>query len=114
MAEKLESTQTGSIVSDEDGLTLNDLCSTCGLSKEQIISFIEEGIVAPAQAGSAEWQFSEMTVITLHRAKRLERDLRLNPPGIALALDLMQRIERLEARLLRVEPVEGKDGSKVG
>ena len=31
----------------------------------------------------------------------LSRDLEVNPPGIALALDLMDQIETLNARLLR-------------
>jgi chaperone modulatory protein CbpM len=112
MTDKLEPAETGSIVSDEEGLTLDQLRSTCGLSKQQIVSFIEEGIVSPEGSVTTGWQFSRTTVVTLHRAKRLERDLRLNPPGIALALDLMQRIEHLEARLARLDPTERTDSDK--
>ncbi len=114
MTDKLDPAETGSIVSDEGGLTLDDLCSTCGLSKEQVVTFMEEGIVSPEGSVTTGWQFSRTMVITLHRAKRLERDLRLNPPGIALALDLMQRIEHLEARLARLDPIEGRNNGKPG
>ena len=34
---------------------------------------------------------------------RLERDLRINKAGIALALDLMEQMEEMRARLRRIE-----------
>ena len=54
----------------------------------------------------AQWRFTQMSLVTLRRAGRLERDLRLNAAGVALALELMDEIEHLKRRLARFEQAE--------
>ena len=53
--------------------------------------------------GRSDWQFTSLAIIRVARAKRLERDLSLNPPGVALALDLLDEIEDLRSRLKAFE-----------
>lgn len=93
----------GDIVTDTPELTLDDLCGSCGLSREQIVSYVAEGIIEPQGSEGVHWRFSQTSLITVHRATRLERDLGLNPAGVALALDLMGQIETLKRRLARFE-----------
>ena len=55
----------------------------------------------PARRAS-EWRFGGARCARMRVATRLSRDLEINSPGVALALDLLDEIEALEARLRRV------------
>ena len=83
-------------------LTLSELCRACGVHAEVVLEMIDEGVVEPAGRSPTgpptQWLFSEVAVVRAHRALRLRRDLRVNWPGAALALDLLEQIERLERR----------------
>ena len=49
------------------------------------------------------WRFSEISVVRIQKAYRLEKDLRLNPAGAALALELMSQIEELKIQIKRLQ-----------
>lgn len=55
-----------------------------------------------SDAVRAQWRFSGSALRRLRRAMSLSRDLEVNPPGVALALDLLDEIEALRARLHRL------------
>jgi chaperone modulatory protein CbpM len=89
-------------------LTLEQLCRSCGLPREQILLLVEEGIIEPeASAGPAaeHWQFHWKTVTRVRTSARLQQDLGVNLPGVALALELLERIEQLERRLQSLNQV---------
>ena len=98
----------GILLDEETELSLNDLCSACSSSAEWIIELVEEGALEPVESNmhrlqQTQWRFS---VNSLHRARtaiRLQHDLRINTAGIALALDLLEEIEKLESRLAQFE-----------
>ncbi len=108
MPEKSLSPQTGSIVTRKAELTIDDLCTACGLSKEKVVTYVAEGIIEPQGDVSVEWRFSQTTVVELHRARRLEEDLGLNEAGIALAFDLLSQIDDLKRRLAHFEQDDRK------
>lgn len=97
-----QSTPPVDIISDEPELSLDQTCAACGLTREEITTYVAEGI-GEARGPVAAWRFSRLTVVRLSRARRLERDLGLNPAGALLALDLMAKIERLQRRLALFE-----------
>ena len=80
-----------------------DLCERCGLSVSVIEEFIELGIIAPANTtGDGEHQFSIESYwfsiesyVRLRKALRIQRDLAVNPPGVALVMDLLDEIDAL-------------------
>jgi len=104
MPHRAQSNSDGELLADVPELTLDDLKTACGLSMTEIIAYVGEGIVEPTGRDPAEWRFSRVSLITVRRARRLERDLGLNAAGAALALDLMAEIESLKCRLARFEP----------
>jgi chaperone modulatory protein CbpM len=83
-------------------LTLEQLCRSCALDRDQVLLLVEEGIIEPTpQLGAAtpqEWQFHWRSVTRVRTGMRLQQDLGLNLPGVALALQLLERIEMLERR----------------
>ena len=93
---------SGHILEDETRLTLRQLCEACAVRAEYIIDLVEEGFIEPSGMEGSHWCFSGVSVRRVQKAKRLQRDLGVNLAGVALALDLMEEIERLRARLQRL------------
>ncbi len=79
--------------------SLEDLSSACNVEAAWIVELIEHGIIEVQGATASEWRFSSLSVVRLAKAKRFDRDLGLNPAGIALVLDLLGEIDRLKAHL---------------
>lgn len=80
-------------------LTVDELCERCRTKTEYIFELVNEGIINPEKPGSKDWTFAIDTLARVKKARRLQRDLELNMAGVALALDLLDRIEELENRL---------------
>ncbi len=99
MGNKDLSTPFVELIDEQTTFTLAELCRAFPVDAEVIEAMVENGILEPAGTRSGHWCFpaSSMrrTRITLH----LQRDLGVNLAGAALALDLLERIEELDARL---------------
>lgn len=91
------------VVLDEEEISLAELTRTCRVHAEWVIELVDEGVIeprAPSQGASApQWRFSATSIVRIEKARRLQRDLGVNLPGVALALELLDRIDALEARL---------------
>jgi chaperone modulatory protein CbpM len=49
-------------------------------------------------------RFTRSSVVRVRTVLRMQRDLNVNLAGAALALDLLERIETLQARLRSINP----------
>lgn len=96
-------TLTGIVLDEQTELSLNDLCRACSSSAEWVIELVEEGVLEPLGYQQTEWRFTGTSLQKAHTAMRLQRDLGLNLAGVALALDLLDEIDTLQARLRRLE-----------
>jgi len=87
------------ILDENFEFSLADLCQCCTVQAETIIDMVEEGMLSPAGSSPVNWRFSgtaqRHVEITLH----LQKDLRVNLPGAALALELMEELEQLRRQL---------------
>ena len=100
----------GSVV-DDDGETLSasQLGQACRVSLQQLEVWVVEGVLQPSGgAALGEWRFGGTALRRIRVAERLQRELELTPPGVAVALDLLDRIAALEARLRRAGLGEGR------
>jgi chaperone modulatory protein CbpM len=101
-------TLQGEIPGYDIPLTLEQLCRSCALNQDQVMLLVEEGIIEPKTPGARgtpqDWQFHWKSVTRVRTSARLQRDLGINLPGVALALELLERIDALERRL------QGRDG----
>jgi chaperone modulatory protein CbpM len=91
----------GTILEEEVVLSLAELCRASRLSAERVIELADEGIVEPIGRRPESWQFRGISLRRIRCAQRLEDDLGVNLAGVALALDLLDEIERLRGRLQR-------------
>ena len=86
------------IITEDEVISLADLCRSCALSAEQILPIIEHGIIEPlpnTRSNSLHWRFSADCVPRMQTAIRLQRDLNINLAGTALALDLLDEVKML-------------------
>ena len=90
------------IIEEEEPMTIIQICERCKLSKEEIIELIEEGIIYPKDKQNKSLSFSFDTIDRILKVKRLKRDMDLNMAGVALAVNLLDRIEELERKILRM------------
>ena len=97
----MDSELTGRIVEEEVWLTLVELCRVCGATEHELTAWVAEGVIEPEGENERAWRFAGTSLRRAQRAAHLAHDLEINPAGIALALDLLDRIEALEAQLAR-------------
>ena len=64
-----------------------------------LVDLVEEGVIAPAGTVAGEWRFTGLQLRHARVAVRLQRDLGVNPAGAALALQLLDELDRLRALL---------------
>jgi len=93
----------GDLLDEDVEMTLAQLCRACELSEAQIIELVEQGIIDPLGPEPAEWRFVSVSLRRVRITRNLQRDLGVNAPGAALALELLEEIEELRARLRHLE-----------
>ena len=76
-------------------LTLTELTQSVRLSTETVITIVECGIVDPRGEQPQQWLFEPQMVRMVQRACRLQRDLELDWPAVALALELIEDLQQL-------------------
>jgi chaperone modulatory protein CbpM len=76
-------------------LTLQEVTQSVRLTTETIITIVDCGIVQPRGERPPQWLFEPAMVTHIQRACRLQRDLELDWPAVALALDLIEDLQRL-------------------
>ena len=87
------------ILEEQSELTLADICRACAIDDGVIIEMVEEGVLTPAGQTPAQWRFSGLHLQHARVAVRLQRDLGVNLQGAALALQLLEEMDLLRARL---------------
>ncbi|MFT4519328.1 MAG: chaperone modulatory protein CbpM [Halioglobus sp.] len=78
-------------------LSLADLCQATDTPSETLIEITDEGIIEPVGNHPANWQFSVRNVSVVQKAVRLHRDLSIDWPGIALAMSLIEELEKIRS-----------------
>jgi chaperone modulatory protein CbpM len=89
---------TGIVLDEHLRLTMQELSAFCNVSIEVVRDMVTEGVISPIGKDPDEWVFLGPDVRRIHTVIRLERDLGVNLPGAALALDLLDEIEKLRNR----------------
>lgn len=74
--------------------TLGELGRASGLPADHLMRLVEVGIIEPLPYRQ-RWCFSGPSVTRLQAALRLQSDLGVNAEGAALALDLLDELQRL-------------------
>jgi chaperone modulatory protein CbpM len=87
----------GQLVEEELMLTIDELSGVCAVARERIVELLELGVFDARAAGGG--RLSGEALRRARLALRLQRDLELNAAGAALVVELLERIDALEAQL---------------
>ena len=99
MANKSASVVRAELVDPATVCTVDELCLACSVDAKGITELVEHGVIEPIGEVGADWRFTSLAIVRIAKAKRLGRDLNLNPPGLAVVLDLLDEIDDLRAQL---------------
>jgi len=96
--------ETSVLMLDEELVfTLRELSGSCDLAAEELIAMVEEGVLTPQGASPRDWRFPAADLRRVHTALRLQRDLGVNLAGVALALEMLEEMQALRARVRVLE-----------
>lgn len=96
MSNRIPTHLSGVILDRRTTFTLIEFSSACGVERERVVEMVEEGVIDPISR-HGDLRFHGEALVRARRALRLVQDLGLNLPGAALALDLLDEIERLRS-----------------
>lgn len=100
MGSTQENVISGEIYDDYTVLNVDELSRLCSVDRTFIIELVEEGVLDVIEI-SPEWRFSGGALRRARTASRLQRDLQINLPGVALALELLDQLDYLRRALGR-------------
>jgi chaperone modulatory protein CbpM len=92
---------SGDILDEGIEVSVADLCRMFAVEEQHIVELVEEGVLGTRDAvnvieiDKTEWRFHGTQVRRVRIALRLERDLGINVPGVALVLELLEELEQL-------------------
>lgn len=87
------------VVEEEVEMTLGQLCQASDADHALIQQLVAHGVLEPRGSAPQGWVFVGASLQRTRVALRLMRDLELNLPGAALAVDLLEQIARLQRDL---------------
>lgn len=94
---------SGEVLDEGTEITLVELCRSCSVQAETIEVMVEQGILEPSGTRGHYWCFPANSIKRMRIALRLQQDLDVNLAGAALALELLERIDQLHARLRAID-----------
>ncbi|MBI42405.1 chaperone modulator CbpM [Marinobacter lutaoensis] len=84
--------------------TLREVCERGDCHAEFVIELVDYGIISPVEEGAeaAQWRFDVAALNRLRKALRLQRDLKINLPGLAMSLDLLDELQEMRREVRRL------------
>lgn len=94
---------TGILLEETQTLSFEEVCVQYHIPKTLLVDLIEYGLFDNQTTQLKEIRFTPKALRTMETAFRLHRDLEINLPGVALALELLEEMNNLrdELHLLR-------------
>jgi chaperone modulatory protein CbpM len=86
---------SGIVLDENIRFTLVELCQLGKTNAEYIIDLVEEGVLEPKGQSTRDWYFDAVALKRLQTAMHLQHDLRINLPGAALVLELLEEVQEL-------------------
>ncbi len=92
---------TGVVVDETGTLTLAEFACACGVESTWVLELVAEEVLHPAGGDPEGWRFGGQELSRARRFQRLQRDLGANLDAVAVILELLDEIDRLNGRLRR-------------
>jgi len=97
-------TVTCTILDETTFFSLRQCCALCRINAQMIHEMIDEGVICPIGDNPQNWRFGATQIKRIQITLRLQQDLRVNLPGAALALDLLEELAELQGLIADNKP----------
>ncbi|MBW0147272.1 chaperone modulator CbpM [Marinobacter arenosus] len=105
-------TLTVEIVEPQATFTLREICERGECHAELVLKMVSYGIIEPVEAPERDevhnWEFDLPALLRLQKAMRLQRDLKMNLPGLAMSLELLDEVETMRREIGRLRQQLGQ------
>lgn len=105
-------TLTVEIVEPQATFTLREICERGDCHAELVLKMVSHGIIEPVEAPEREevrnWEFDFAALLRLQKAMRLQRDLKMNLPGLAMSLELLDEVDAMRREIGRLRQQLGQ------
>jgi len=91
---------SGVCLGEQAWLELEEFALACGTEVGFVRTLVDEGLVQPALV-EPQWRFGGDELARVRRIRRLQRDFEANLQSVAVMLDLLDEIERLQRLVQR-------------
>lgn len=88
--------------SEESFISIQELYEACHISPDFVNELIEYEIIHP-HGEPNEWSFNLAELQKIKTAVRLQHDLEVNLPGVAIVLDLLKELKELRGKIELLE-----------
>lgn len=85
----------GQIAEEQEWFAVEQMCSLCAVERQYLLELVREGVI---ETSPDQQRVSGTSLRRVRLAMRLRRDFGVNAAGVALVIDLLDRIESLERR----------------
>jgi chaperone modulatory protein CbpM len=89
---------TCTAIDETTSYSLRECCHLCRVNAQTIHEMIDEGLITPVGESPQNWCFGAAHIRRIQITLRLQQDLRINLPGAALALDLLDELAELQQK----------------
>lgn len=76
--------------------TITEFCLHSGVTRDELTEIVGLGMIEPRNRPESDWLFDDGALNRVFRAQRLRQELELDWPGIAVAMSLMEEVNRLQ------------------
>jgi chaperone modulatory protein CbpM len=90
---------------EDERVTLDGLAARTGLHPTLIERFVEYGLIEPVERAGAHMLFDLDCVARVRKIERLRRHLGTNLASVAVILDLLDRLSKLEQEIERLRNI---------
>lgn len=82
-----------------DTCTLEYIVEVSGLDRQDVLDLVETGVLTPSSRDHDNYFFHTDCVVLARKAKRLRDDFELDTPGLTLTMELLRRMDELQAEI---------------
>jgi chaperone modulatory protein CbpM len=89
----------GVLVDETSTCSFSEVCQRFDISEELLIEIIEQGLFPHQSTPIEQIALDQKSLRKIESAIRLHKDLGINFPGVALAIELLEQIEQMRNEL---------------
>ncbi|MFT4060014.1 MAG: chaperone modulator CbpM [Legionella sp.] len=89
----------GVLIEDSKTISYTEVCDKYNIPEKLLEEMMEHGLFSNQSTDLKHLKFNQKELHRIESAFRLHRDLRINLPGVVLAIELLEKIERLDEEL---------------